>query len=116
MNLTKFLLENPDYLNGITINMNASDLIEFMNYMIERNEKKEPLQSIPNELDSVEERLITIDEATVIFGVSRVTLWQWGKKGIVTPVKIGHIVRYKISDIRKILTSLQPQFNKKSAR
>ena len=31
------------------------------------------------------------------------TLWHWGRKGYLKPVKIGNKARYRFSDIRHIL-------------
>jgi len=107
MNNIQFLKENPEIANQVTISLTGKDLISFLETLEDKIQKPQPNKT---ESLSDEERLITIEEATVIFGVSRVTLWQWGKKGILNPVKIGHIVRYKISEIRKVLNSLKPQF------
>lgn len=108
MNNIEFLKENPEIASQVTISLTGKDLISFLETLEKTIQKPQPNQ---NELASAEDRLITIEEAAEIFGVSRVTLWQWGKKGILNPVKIGHIVRYKISDIKNVLASLRPQYS-----
>lgn len=108
MNKIQFLKENPEIASQVTISLSGKDLLSFIETLEKQIQKPQPNQ---NELSSPEERLITIEEAAEIFGVTRVTLWQWGKKGIVNPVKIGHIVRYKISDIKNVLSSLRPQYS-----
>ena len=51
---------------------------------------------------SSDEQYLTIDQAAKLLQVSRVTLWDWKKKGILPAFKIGRQVRYKLSDIQKI--------------
>ena len=38
-----------------------------------------------------------------ILDISRVTLWNWDKKGITKPILLGNLKRYKLEDINKLL-------------
>lgn len=49
-----------------------------------------------------EEKYLTPDQASEMLQVSKVTLWNWKRTGILTAFKIGRQVRYKLSDIQKI--------------
>lgn len=42
---------------------------------------------------------LTTDQAARMLKVSRVTLWSWRKKGILEPVSLSGMLRYKLSDI-----------------
>ena len=48
------------------------------------------------------EKYLTVDEVCELFSVSRVTLWNWDRKGIITPVRIGSLKRYKLSEIENV--------------
>lgn len=49
-----------------------------------------------------QDALISKKEVMEKFNVSDTTLWLWGKKNYLTPVKIGRKVMYRLSDIKKI--------------
>ena len=48
------------------------------------------------------ERYLTTDEVAELLSVSRVTLWQWDKKGIIKACRIGNLKRYKLSEIEQL--------------
>lgn len=39
-------------------------------------------------------------------GVTEPTLWRWNKEGILKRVKVGNKVRYKESDVKKVLEEM----------
>lgn len=50
-----------------------------------------------------EEKLLTIKQVAELLGVTEPTLWRWNKVGILKRVKVGNKVRYKESDVNKVL-------------
>ncbi|NME12352.1 helix-turn-helix domain-containing protein [Parabacteroides distasonis] len=52
---------------------------------------------------------LTAVEASEKLKVNRVTLWGWEKKGYLKPTRIGAKVRYKLSDINKLLSGESQQ-------
>ena len=52
-----------------------------------------------------EERLLTSSEACEFLRCSKPTLHRWKSSGIVPHVRIGSNIRYKESDLQKVLTS-----------
>lgn len=48
------------------------------------------------------EQFLTTKEAAAILKITRQTLQKWKKKRKIKAIKIGGIVRYKISDIEKL--------------
>jgi len=50
-----------------------------------------------------EEKYIDADQVCKMWGISRVTLWHWEKKGVIDPPrKIGRLKRYKLSDVKNL--------------
>jgi excisionase family DNA binding protein len=78
-----------------------------------------PFETITQKLDTIEaailqiskaktepdpprEKFLTVDEVAEMLSVSRVTLWSWDRKGIINPVRIGNLKRYKLSEIESL--------------
>lgn len=108
-----FILERPEIAKKVTIEVEAEELFELF---LKFQTQYAPTQTTSEVITPLEEKLRTVEETSERFGVSRVTLWQWGKKGILNPVKIGHVVRYKESEINHVLSSLRPQFTLKNPK
>ncbi len=53
----------------------------------------------------VTERLLTTNEAVDFLRCSKPTLHRWKKEGIIPHVRIGHNIRYKESDLKKLIES-----------
>lgn len=47
--------------------------------------------------------LLNAKQVSKMFGVNRVTLWRWENKGILIPIRMGRTVRYKESDLIKVI-------------
>lgn len=92
------LLQNPELSGKLNFSLKGDDLLCFANKYAEQKKDKEP--PIPVSEPDV---LFTIDETADFLKVSRVTLWQWEKKKILVPQKIGNISRYRRSDIMAAL-------------
>ena len=81
---------------NVSVTINVADLHEFLLQVI--NEKMEAKKQ------EVEETYLTRDEAsTMLGGAALSTLWRWEKNGDLTPMRIGSKVRYRKSDVVKIL-------------
>ena len=50
----------------------------------------------------MEKEYYTVQEVMEKLGVTRNTLINWKKKGILVPIKIGNVVRYPASELQKI--------------
>ncbi|WP_423128231.1 helix-turn-helix domain-containing protein [Gaoshiqia sp. Z1-71] len=92
MNIRKLLTERPEIAEKITVSLKGNDLLPLADLLAERI-KPEPAVLQPAE------KYRTADEVSDYLGVTRVTLWQWAKKGILKPLKIGNVLRYRQSDI-----------------
>ncbi len=79
----------------VAIMVTPADLKEFAASII--NE----VLATKNEQKPVEEYL-SPNETALQLGVSKNTLWRWGKTGYLSPVKIGRKIVYKQSEINKI--------------
>ena len=50
-----------------------------------------------------EERLLSREEVKDMCGVCDATLWHWNKRNYLKAVKVGSKVRYRLSDVKRIL-------------
>ena len=48
------------------------------------------------------EKYLTTEEVCESLKVSRVTLWNWQKNGILKSIRIGNLKRYRLSDIESL--------------
>lgn len=84
---------------SIRLEVTGEDLLNFSNDLINRA-KNELSTEIA---EARKEKYLTKQEVKEICGVCDATLWHWNKKNYLKTVKIGNKVRYRMSDIRKIL-------------
>lgn len=83
----------------IKLEVTGEDLLDFSNDLINRA-KNELSREIA---EARKERYLTKDEVKEICGVCNATLWHWNRKNYLKTIKIGNKVRYRMSDIRRIL-------------
>ena len=84
----------------LTLTLKANDLLEFGQYILKKatQEADEQKRIKDNEIYcSVEEAMEMLNLKT------RVTLWRWDKSGYLPANKVGKLIRYKKSDIDKLL-------------
>ena len=91
---------------NIKLEITGEDLHNFSNELINRavNEVAVALKA------TSEDRLLTREEVKEMCGVCDTTLWLWNKRNYLRTVKVGNKVRYRYSDVRRILgeTSKNP--------
>ena len=85
--------------SGVNITINAGQLIEAIDYCVNKTHKVMEQQII----DKNKETYPEIAQAAKILSVDKSTLWRWNKQGYLTTVEIGGKRRYKMSDIQRIL-------------
>lgn len=74
--------------------VNSADLKEFALSLIDEAQAA---------MKEQEEKYLTADETAKMIPCDKSTLWRWNKSGILKSVKIGNKVRYRYSDITKVL-------------
>lgn len=84
---------------NVRLEASGADLLAFSNELINRA-KSELSAEIA---EARKEKYLTKEEIKEICGVCDTTLWHWNRKGYLRTVKIGNKVRYRQSDIRRIL-------------
>ena len=107
---------HPDYGNGGAIVCKAAGTIAPDNPAAMFLIMTDLMQIISNELitravsevaaalkGAEEDRLLTRDEVKDMCGVCDTTLWLWNKRNYLKAVKVGSKVRYRFSDVRRIL-------------
>ena len=75
--------------------INALDLREAFIQWSEEMKHTEPVRQ--------EEDYLTAKETADKLGVDLSTLWRWNKSGYLKKIKVGKSVKYKGSDIRKLM-------------
>lgn len=84
---------------NLKVEVSGEDLLTFSNELINRAKME-----LSAELaEARKEKYLTKEEVKAICNVCDATLWHWNKKGYLKTVKIGNKVRYRQSDICKIL-------------
>jgi hypothetical protein len=84
---------------SIKLEVSGEDLLEFSNDLINRAKTELSVEIS----EARKERYLTREEVKKICGVCDATLWHWNKKNYLNTIKIGNKVRYRMSDIRRIL-------------
>jgi excisionase family DNA binding protein len=90
------ILNNPDLAGKLTFQLSGPDLVNAI------QQAAETINENRGEKITAEEKYLTPDQASEMLQVSKVTLWNWKRTGILTAFKIGRQVRYKLSDIQRI--------------
>jgi len=80
---------------NLNVTTNINDLKELAEFCIERGRE--------SKTESKPETYLTPQELADKFNVSLVTIWNWDRKGITKPVRIGNAKRYRLSDVEKFL-------------
>jgi predicted DNA-binding transcriptional regulator AlpA len=93
------ILEISKHLPDLNVTVKASDLLNMMHSCIQ--EAREELKQLVTDANT--ETYISREKAAEIFGVCKVTIWRWRKGDYLVPIKIGRKVRYKMSDIKRLL-------------
>lgn len=84
---------------SIKLEVTGEDLLNFSNDLINRAKNELSVEIA----EARKEKYLTKEEVKEICSVCDATLWHWNKKNYLNTVKIGNKVRYRMSDIRKIL-------------
>ena len=84
---------------SIRMEVSGEDLLAFSSNLI--NRAKEELATQVAEARKV--RFLTKEQVKELCGVCDATLWHWNRKGYLKAVKIGNKIRYRTSDIQRIL-------------
>lgn len=58
--------------------------------------------NVIGDIQNYENTYLTRKEVSELIGVSLMTLHRWEKDKVLVPVRFGHSVRYKLSDIQKM--------------
>lgn len=96
--------KNITHLHGITPQKLRAEI---------REDIRRELQELSKNFTAKEPTLwITRKEVSDLIGVSLVTIHNWSKEGVINPYKIGNRVRFKKTEIEKILLNS----NKKASK
>ena len=80
---------------NVSFTISALDLKEFIVSLIEEHSQNSV--SIPTE------KYLTTEETAQRLGCDISTLWRWDKSGYLKKIKLGNKVRYRESDVLKLM-------------
>jgi hypothetical protein len=84
---------------NVKLEVSGEDLLEFSNELI--NRAKSELSA--EYAEARKEKYLTKDEVKRMCEVCDATLWHWNRKSYLKAIKVGNKVRYRQSDVRRIL-------------
>lgn len=84
---------------NVNLTVGANDLREFAQTIAVQTRKE-----IEREVtESKSEFYYTSEQVSNIFSVDKTTLWRWSKRNYLVPIKVGGLLRYRKSDVERIL-------------
>jgi excisionase family DNA binding protein len=93
------ILEISKNLPNLNVTVKAGDLLNMMHSCIQ--EAREQLKQLV--IDANTETYHSPDKVAKMLDVSKPTLWRWRKRNYLVPVKIGGKIRYRKSDVKRLL-------------
>ncbi|MBQ3843687.1 MAG: helix-turn-helix domain-containing protein [Bacteroidales bacterium] len=97
INLVEIAKEHP----GMIVSISVGDLMRANQELID-NTKRDMEKQLE---EANHETYLNVAKVTEMLGVDRSTLWRWSQSQYLVPIKIGGKIRYKMSDINKIINS-----------
>ena len=88
-----------DAPGSIRLEVSGEDLLAFSKSLIDRAKEELATQVA----EARKERYLTKEQVKELCDVCDATLWHWNRKGYLKAVKVGNKVRYRTSDIQRIL-------------
>ncbi len=93
------LSELAEAFPTMQVTINVRDLLKANKELV-----TETVKALEQKLtDAAAETYPSADKVAEMLSVSKPTLWRWEKSGYLIPVRIGGKVRYKMSDVKRIL-------------
>ncbi len=80
---------------NVSFTITALDLKEWMIELMEEQNK--------NSIPTLPEKYLTTQEPADKLDVDVSTLWRWDKSGYLKKIKVGNCVRYRESDVLKLM-------------
>ena len=88
---------------NLKLEVTGEDLLIFSNNLI--NRAKDELSSMMAE--ARKEKFLSKEDVKKLCDVCDATLWHWGKRNYLKPIKVGNKVRYRLTDVQRILGEKQ---------
>ena len=95
------IAELAKHCPDVTISIKAGDLIEANKKLVDdvRSSLEQKIR------DEHEEKFLSPDDVCEMLNVSKPTLWRWEKLEYLLPLRVGGKVRYKLSEVKQILSN-----------
>lgn len=86
---------------NVTLQVTATELGNFAADLVERTRQRLALEIA----ESRSEVYYTREQTSNLLNVNPSTLWHWDKRDYLKPVRVGGLVRYRKTDIDRILNT-----------
>lgn len=83
--------------SNVIYQISKNDLEEMFISFLEKREAEAKAEA------ANEERLLDSGEVETMLKVDKTTLWRWGKREYLVPLKLGGKNRYRFSDVKRIM-------------
>ncbi len=90
---------------NVKLEISGADLLAFSNDLINRAVAELSVKAA----QAKEERFYTKAEVSELCNVCDATLWHWNRRGYLKVIKVGSKVRYRKSDVDRVLGIEKPQ-------
>ena len=88
---------------GVSISIPARELEKIGTALIEGTMQRYREDLAAREAEERNEKLLTAKEVAQKFGVCAKTITRWRKAGIITPIPVGGLLKYRNSDCLRII-------------
>ena len=93
MNIENLIKESPNVILQVSAEDLQNVIQNVVNNLIERHDKK----------DKKADKFISTKQFCEVVDITRSTAWRWTKCGCLVLVRVGGKVRYKVSDVERVL-------------
>jgi len=95
------LLELSKQCPNLNVTLTAGELKDAIDYCVTKT--RLDLEQLITDANT--ETYPSPDQVAKILNVDKSTLWRWGKSNYLKPIEIGGKRRYRMSDVKKLLTN-----------
>ena len=97
------IIELAERCPGVAITINADDLKNFGSELVKDAIKSYREEIAAKEAEARQEKLLTAKEVAEFFDISTKTVTRWRDRGLLTPVFVGGLIKYRKSECLQIL-------------
>ena len=97
------IIDLAKQIPGVSLTIPAGELERFGEALIEGTIKRYREDLAAREAEERNEKLLTAKEVAKKFGVCTKTVTRWRKAGVISPIPVGGLLKYRNSDCLRII-------------